>query len=180
MESLEKAIQIINEHITIVNAQLKALQDVKLTLESQLLKGISSSLYNSMIAGSNSYNPNFNSSLYKGYPLEAKLSEKMKFLDSIHPHAWRLIERRELIIQIEGKERAEITLSGITGKLQNLRNSGQWIVAKYGKVNKYSFYLKPEWRTEDGEGIKPEFAIPPDILNKIPEEKRNKIDWLIK
>jgi len=92
-----------------------------------------------------------------------------------------LPERRDLIILIEGEEQSRKTLEGVTGKLQYLRKKG-WIVGKYGNVNKYSFYFKPEWLTEDMKGIKPGFAPPSETLLNLPEEKRKEsnIVWLPK
>jgi hypothetical protein len=181
METIQDLERIIEKFIASATEQVSALQQIKLLLNSNALKGFgnpSAMLLSNLNSKVN--NSNFNTQLYKDYPLNGRFIDKMEFLDKLHPQGWRLPERRELIILIEGKEQSGKTLDGITGKLQYLRRTGGWIAGKYGNVNKYSFYFKPEWLTEDRKGIKPEFAPPMEVLQGLSEEKRleKNIVWL--
>lgn len=183
METIKQAEMIIDKLLTACIEQQNTLQQIKLLLNSQALKCIGTfSSEIPLIGGNNLKKGNFNPMLYNDYPLNGIFIEKMDFLDKIHPRGWRLPERRDLIIQIEGKDKATITLNSVTGKLQYLRKTGKWVVGKYGNVNKYSFYFKPEWLTEHKKGIKPEFVPPMEILQGLSEEKRleKNIIWLLK
>lgn len=184
METIENIEKSVDRIIAIVSAQLDALREIKLLLSSETLKGINvNSNFLIHKLNSNAHKESrFNLDIYNGYPFDESFPKKMEFLDKIHQQAWRLKERRELIILIEGSERASITLEGITGKLQNLWKSGKWDGAKYGAVNKFTFYARKDWISPDGKSIKNEFAPPIEILSELNEEQRKpeNIKWLRK
>ena len=182
MKTIDDLVNEIDRIISVATNQVSTLKEVKALLCSEALKGMSIPRNNFEIF--NGKTPTsiekFNSELYEGYPLNGKFPEKMEFLDKIHPQAWRLAERRELIILIEGEEKAKETLAGETGKVQNLRKSRKWIGAKYGGVNKYTFYVKPEWLSADKKSILDQHCPAMEILNNLPEDKRKSenIVWL--
>lgn len=178
MKEFENAIDI---SIAKITEQLSALQQIKLLLNSKALKELNnfpSPLLS--VTKSNNVATSYNPQLYIDYPHNKRFIDKIEFLDKVHPKGWRLPERRDLIIQIEGEEAAQKTLKDVTAKLQYLRKTGSWILGKYGNVNKFSFYFKPEWLNEDKKGIRPEFAPPIEILQNLSEEKRQErnIVWL--
>ncbi len=182
MENLESIEKAVDKILSGVALQLETLKEVKLLLSSEALKGINTNtnfVFQNLkvpIKTTSGYNMN----LYKNYPFDESFAKKMEFLDNIHAQVWRLKERRELIVAIEGSERAEKTLDGVTGKLQNLWKSRKYDGVKYGSVNKFTFYAKKEWITEDGKAIKKEFAPPDELLAQLNEEQRKpeNIKWL--
>lgn len=181
METINEIINAIDKLQIEANERVVALQQIKMLLDSNAFKegGKNLSLINSRIENK-THSTTFRKELYSGYPMNGRFRDKMDFLDNIHPQGWRLPERRDLIILIEGDELSKKTLDGITGKLQYLRKTGEWIVGKYGNVNKFSFYFKPNWLSPDGKSIKIEFAPSIEILKNLKEEKRHEknIVWL--
>jgi hypothetical protein len=115
----------------------------------------------------------------KDYPFDATFEEKMEYLDKKFPNAWRLKDRKDIIEFHEGNNSK--TLNSFNKKLEDLIKAGKLVSAKFADSNKYVFYLKPEWRSEEKPYvIKRKYLPNPNIIKNLSPEKQTKITWKIK
>ena len=113
------------------------------------------------------------------YPFHKRLRNKLDYLDSKFPRAWKMRDRLELIRKIEGST-SELTGRNMSQDLQYLVNTGIYVGAKYNNYNQAQFYCRREWLNEDGKSIRDKFKPAPEDLMEIPAHRRGdeNIVWI--
>lgn len=170
----------INAEISFLENRLKVCQHIKEELDKlQLPDDIGISDYN-IGTNSSATQISIDPEQFKDYPFNKRLQERLYYLDQKYPKAWLMRDRLELIVQIEGETvRARLEKS-MSNDLKNLVQLGFYVGAKFNNENKFQFYVRPEWRSDDGKSIKPEYAPTPKDFGTMPEYKRKKelIVWI--
>ncbi len=172
IELTQKRIQILNQVMENLNS-LDTIEPIQLNNNSNIL--IETSNNTKM---SNRINPEE----FKDYPFNKRFFEKLDYLDKKFPKAWKMKNRIELMIQIEGEECRAKIYDNISQKLKELVKMGFYIGAKYHNDNKCYFYCRPEWINDEGvKCIKPEYKPDNTDFGLMPESKRRDelITWVI-
>ena len=116
---------------------------------------------------------------YPGYPTDGNLIDKYRFLETKTLKVWSKTEMESLIEQIEGKERAAVTLKSARQKTHYYINLRELIKLKYNNKNTYTFFTtRSEWIERDKDGDKIIFRLLPEhepekaLLSNLTEEQR--------
>lgn len=170
----------IDTEISFLENRLRVCQHIKEELDKlQLPDDVGSSDYN-IGANSIANQIGIDPEQFKDYPFNKRLFEKLDYLDQKYPKAWLMRDRLELIVQIEGENVRERLEKYMSNDLKNLVQMGFYIGAKFNNENKFQFYIRPEWLSDDGKSIKPEYAPSPKDFGRMPEFKRKNelIVWI--
>jgi hypothetical protein len=119
---------------------------------------------------------------FAGYPLEMRLSEKLKFISTALNRPFRALTCLDLVELKEGKAKRDMYETRMSQQLNYQVKNMTYIGQKYGS-NKYTFYFKKEWCHWNGTeyNILPEYEITPEEFKAagIPEHKRKDFKWII-
>lgn len=181
MKNIESAKNAIEAEIGLLESRLKICLQIKeelnnLTLSEEIEMPINS---NEQIVHGNSSTQKIDPRQFLDYPFNKRLLDRLKYLDEKFPRAWKMRERLELMVQIEGPATRD-RFKNMSQELGNLIKAGVYIGAKYNNDKKTQFYCKPEWISEDEKSIKPEHAPNPESFGTMPEYKRKNelIAWM--
>ena len=107
----------------------------------------------------------------KGYPLRKKPCDKVIYFINREKRALRFPEIIDYITEIEGEKGAKKTSKSLSGLLIGLVKRGTLLLIQYSKQKKLSFYIKPEWLSEDQRDIIPDFKPSPEATAGFSEDQ---------
>ncbi len=177
MKNIESAKIAIESEINLLESRLKICQQIKEGLLT-LSEGVEMPI-NIENAGATDSVSTVDLKEFPDYPVNKRLFERLKYLDEKFPRAWKMRDRQELMVKIEGPESRE-RFRNMSVELKTLINSGLYVGAKYNNYNKFQFYCRPEWLSDDGLSIKPEYAPTDEDFVPLPLYKRKNelIVWM--
>jgi hypothetical protein len=113
------------------------------------------------------------------YPYEGKVRAKLLYLEEIFPYPWRVSDRKEIVIRLEGQETGSKTMGAKASSCcYQLREKGTHKALSFGAKND-TFYGKTEWA--DANSAIPKFQAKYPILGRImaeySEERKKSAVW---